>query len=162
MALVCLGLGTNLGDRLNELQLAADFLQYSVLADVQKSSIYQSAPIGPADQPFLNAVISGSTSLEPEKLLEVCKEHESRRQRDFSQPRWSNRPIDIDIISYGDRILEYEGLKIPHPEYANRLFVLYPLQEIFPDWTDPISKKPIEELIRKAPVISIQTTSFTW
>ena len=162
MALVCLGLGSNLNDRMNEIQLAGSWLAGSILGEMRKSSIYESEPIGVADQPFLNAVAAGVTSLEPYELLQRCKEHESRRRRDFSLPKWSNRPIDIDIIGYDDEIIRTDSLKIPHPEYANRLFVLYPLKEIFPDWSDPISRTPIQRLVQLAPEMSIKKTSFTW
>lgn len=162
MALVCLGLGSNLKDRLQELSLAAEWLEESIFEGIHKSAVYESEPVGIADRPFLNAVVAGRTSIDPYSLLKSCKEHETRRQRDFSLPRWSNRPIDIDIISYDDEIITDEILKIPHPEYANRLFVLYPLLEIFPNWKDPYYRTPIQRSIQMAPKMSIQKTSFTW
>ena len=96
------------------------------------SSLYETEPVGEVlDQPdFLNAAVRIRTDLDPEDLLAVCKEIEAERGRDFSAPRHSPRPVDLDLLLLGDIELETEGLTLPHPEVTSRRFVLEPLLEL--------------------------------
>lgn len=144
---VVIALGSNLGDRLEYLKAARSSLSQRLSVSVQSAPVYESEPVGKADQPFLNTVISFYTSLEPEKLLFICKDIERRLGRDFSAERWDNRVIDLDIISYGDKTVDTRFLTIPHPEYRKRLFVLLPLADLFPTRIDPVTKTPIPLLI---------------
>ena len=97
------------------------------------SSFLSTAPWGAADQPrFLNAVAEIRTGLEPVALLQALKELEARMGRVPSY-RWGPRLIDLDIILYGERVVDVPGLKIPHPQYREREFVLTPLREIAPE-----------------------------
>ncbi len=134
------------------------------LADdpVTASSLYESDPVGPADAPFLNAVIQLRSRVSPEKLLEAIKIFEQSEGRDLNAPRWSNRPVDIDIIAYGSRVQSGAGLTLPHPGYQERLFVLLPLQEIDPNWTDPADIKPLSQLIERAPLLRVYKTALKW
>ena len=137
---VTLGLGSNLGDREKTLQAALmRLLSDDVLVDPRASGLYETAPIGPAQGDYLNAVVVGSTILDPLQILHRCQSIEDDLGRDRSESRWGPRTIDIDILSvagtsgrYGDGILT-----LPHPEIANRRFVLLPWCELKPTETIP-------------------------
>jgi 2-amino-4-hydroxy-6-hydroxymethyldihydropteridine diphosphokinase len=94
---------------------------------------------------FLNTVVEADTSLRPEKLLETCLavEEENFRKRGGGK---ESRTLDIDIIFFGDQIVNQSGLTIPHPEFRNRRFVLEPLVEIAPSFVDPVTGKTVREL----------------
>jgi len=145
-AFVYLGLGSNLGDRESNLAQALAMLVEKVRLE-KYSSIYETEPVGYSEQPnFLNMVCSGSTDLDPLKLLAFVKEIE----KDFGRvPSFPNapRPIDIDILFYDDQIIRSESLTIPHSRIVERAFVLVPLSEIAPELVHPESRKRIEELL---------------
>ncbi len=103
------------------------------------SSGYETEPVGEiTDQPdFLNAAIRVATELEPEQLLDACKSIEAERGRTFADARHSPRPLDIDLLLFGNLELETERLRIPHPEVTSRRFVLAPLLELDPEITLP-------------------------
>ncbi len=148
MVTAYLGLGSNLGNRQGNLDKALDFLVQRL--QVKKvSSIYDTEPVGNINQPrFLNLVCQVSTGLEPTALLTLVKGIESKLGR---LPHTSNapRPIDIDILFYGDQVIETPELVVPHPRLAERAFVLVPLVEITPDLVHPVSGKTVEELVRE-------------
>jgi 2-amino-4-hydroxy-6-hydroxymethyldihydropteridine diphosphokinase len=98
------------------------------------SSVYETEPVGEIlDQPdFLNAAVRIRTDLEPEDLLRLCKAIEVELGRMFGGPRHGPRPIDIDLLLFGDAKLESESLTLPHPEVSTRRFVLIPLLELDP------------------------------
>ena len=132
--LAYIGLGSNLENPLQQIKTAIDDLQS--LADiniVSVSSLYQSPPMGPADQPdYINAVLALETSLNPHQLLDALQSVEQLHGR-VRKRHWGERTLDLDILLYGDQILDDERLKIPHPGMHERAFVLYPLAEIAPD-----------------------------
>ena len=103
------------------------------------SSGYETEPVGEVlDQPdFLNAAIRIRTELEPEALLDLCKEIEAERGRALDAPRHSPRPLDVDLLLLGDLELSTDRLTLPHPEVTSRRFVLAPLLELDPDLTLP-------------------------
>ena len=103
------------------------------------SSAYETEPVGEVlDQPdFLNAAIRIRTELEPEALLDLCKEIEAERGRALDAPRHSPRPLDVDLLLLGDLELSTDRLTLPHPEVTSRRFVLAPLLELDPDLTLP-------------------------
>ena len=143
--LLYLSLGTNLGNRLANLQNAISSLPPKVSPLVQ-SSVYESEPWGYSDQPaFLNQVISANTDLEPSVLLTFLKDTEVRlgRQQTF---RFGPRLIDLDILFYDSLVLETSSLTIPHPRIAERAFILIPLAEIAPDLVHPVLGKSIQLL----------------
>jgi 2-amino-4-hydroxy-6-hydroxymethyldihydropteridine diphosphokinase len=133
---VYLALGANLGDRLRHLGEAVRRL--ADLGEIEATSwVYESAPMGGLDQPlYLNAVVRMRTDLEPAALLKAVKEIERTMGRKPAE-RWASRPIDIDIVLYGNRVIVDETLVIPHPGMRDRNFVLRPLLDIEPDLTDP-------------------------
>lgn len=157
-----IALGSNQGNKLKYLKDAHLFLRSISESPIVSSSLYETEPIGPADKPFLNALVRISTVQTPEQLLKTLKEFESSLGRDFHAPRWSNRPIDLDIIAMQKVHIELDWLQIPHKEYSHRRFVLVPLQEIEPSWIDQASGNSIAELIEKAPQSSVQKLDVSW
>jgi len=144
---VYLALGSNLGDRLANLETAN--LELSVqFALEKKSPVYETPPWGYEQQPaFLNQVISGKTTLTPQNLLKFAKEieHKMGRQETF---RNGPRVIDIDILVFGDLTLNTPELVIPHPRIAERAFVLVPLVDIAPQLLIPGQKLLTSELLQ--------------
>lgn len=132
--MICLGLGSNLGDREGNIAAAVARLAGWPGVTVERvSSIYETAPVGYTDQPdFLNAVIAVRTTLTPHELLAACLavERELGRER---KVRWGPRTVDIDVLFYEDVVLDADGLTLPHPRFHERCFVLVPLAEIAGD-----------------------------
>jgi 2-amino-4-hydroxy-6-hydroxymethyldihydropteridine diphosphokinase len=134
-----LGLGSNVGDRAGHLRAAIATLAERGVEVEAVSSAYETEPVGEVlDQPdFLNAAIRVRTELEPEELLDLCKEIEVERGRDLEAPRHSRRPLDIDLLLLGDLELSTGRLTLPHPEVVSRRFVLAPLLELDPELALP-------------------------
>jgi 2-amino-4-hydroxy-6-hydroxymethyldihydropteridine diphosphokinase len=143
---VFIALGTNIGDRLANLQRAKDSLQPSIKI-LRESSIYETEPWGYADQPdFYNQVIEVRTRLKPMTLLVRLKDIEKDMGREISF-RNGPRVIDLDILFYGKHILDEDRLHIPHPELHKRAFVLIPLAEIAPNFIHPLLRKPVKSFL---------------
>jgi len=114
-----------------------------------KSSIYETAAWGKADQPsFLNQVVEINTKLLPDQLLSVTQAIETGLGRKRKE-RWGPRIIDIDILFYGDHIINLPDLIIPHPAIAERRFTLVPMNEIAPMWIHPLSGATMEQLLAR-------------
>ena len=142
---VCLGLGSNLGDREGNLKLALTHLS-RLIRLCQCSTIYETEPLGYKDQPrFLNAVCYGDTLLGAEELLRNIKDIERLIGRIPTFPN-GPRSIDLDILLFGCEVVTTPDLVIPHPRMAERAFVLLPLSEIAPLWVHPVLGKTILEL----------------
>jgi 2-amino-4-hydroxy-6-hydroxymethyldihydropteridine diphosphokinase len=131
-----LGLGSNLGDRVANLQFGLDGLAIRAGQVVAISPVYETQPVGgPAQPDFLNAVVVVETELSPRKLLVVAKALEAEAGREPTDPerRWGPRPLDIDILTVGDLRIDEPDLVVPHPKIHQRAFVLAPLADVAPD-----------------------------
>ena len=126
-----LGLGSNIGDRKQQLLKAIDLIgNIKGIKVTKQSSIYETAPIGYTDQPnFLNLCLEIETELSPQQLLKHCLDIEQQLHR-VREIRWGPRTLDIDILLYSDDIIETDNLSVPHPRMQERAFVLIPLNDI--------------------------------
>ena len=149
MTTILLSLGSNLGDRLNHLRSAIELLRASRMKIFRCSGVYETEPVELVDQPdFLNMAVAGRTPLGPEDVLAACQEIEQRLGRRRPQ---GARTIDIDLLYYGTLQLSMKDLELPHPRLHERRFVLIPLQEIAPDFLDPVRNQTIESLLKHCP-----------
>ena len=149
MAKVYLSLGSNLGDRLSNIQQAVCLLNLDNDVKLLKaSSFYEAEPWGGvAKNWFVNAIIEVSTSLSPEELLIVIKRIEAQLGRERSENReYTDRTIDIDILFYDDKLINTENLVIPHRFFHKRAFMLVPMLEIAQDFVHPLFHKTVSEL----------------
>lgn len=147
--IVYLGLGSNLDDRVGAVQQALRFLSdHEEIRVLSTSSFYETEPVGFRDQEwFVNAAVALDTSLAPEELLEVCQRIENvlGRLRDPKNPM-GPRTIDIDILFYGDLVLNEPDLILPHPRLHQRACMLVPMLEVNSRMVHPTLKRTIEQL----------------
>ena len=150
MTKVYIGLGSNLGNREENLVSAISRIDaYDELCIISKSGFHETKPVGGPPQPdYVNCVIELETEIEPQTLLGMFKKIEIELGRK-SGVRWGPRIIDLDILLYGDRVVNDHNLKIPHERMHERIFVLEPLCEISPDITHPVLRKNISELLKE-------------
>jgi 2-amino-4-hydroxy-6-hydroxymethyldihydropteridine diphosphokinase len=146
---VVVALGSNLGDRRGHLHWAVDRLR-DLLSDLRVSSYIETEPVGVPDAqpPYLNAVVVGTATTRAEALLAELLRLEGERGRVRNAPL-AARTLDLDLILYGDLILDRAGLTLPHPRFRERRFVLEPLVEIAPDVRDPVTGKTARELLAR-------------
>lgn len=145
---IALGLGTNIGNRLQQLEKAVNLLvDHRIIMDWVCSPIYESIPQLPKDAPkrweclkYLNMAVTAYTSYSPQELLKQVKFIEQKMGR-VEGAFWSPRPIDIDILLYEDQLIQQDDLIIPHPYLLERDFALVPLADICPDRDYPIPSK---------------------
>ena len=125
-----IALGTNLGNKTENLQAGLEKLVGYETSVLKESSLYTTKPWGGVEQDdFLNQVVLVETALEPLELLKALKSIEGEVGR-TETVRWGPRVLDMDILTYGDEVVDLENLQIPHPQIANRSFVLVPLLEL--------------------------------
>jgi 2-amino-4-hydroxy-6-hydroxymethyldihydropteridine diphosphokinase len=145
---VAIALGSNLGDRQSHLEYAVARLR-RLLTDVSVSSWYDTAPVGVMPQPrFLNGALTGATAASAADLLTALLAIERERGRDRPHSG-APRTLDLDLIFYDNQVIDTPGLRVPHPRYRERLFVLQPLAEIAPDWRDPETGETVGDLKRR-------------
>jgi 2-amino-4-hydroxy-6-hydroxymethyldihydropteridine diphosphokinase len=144
---VAISLGSNLGDRRAHLEYAVDALQLD-LTEISVSTFLETEPVGvgPEHGVYLNAAVVGRTELSARVLLERLLEIEEERGRARPYPM-APRTLDLDLILYGEEIIQEYGLTVPHPRFRERGFVLGPLAEIAPEMIDPTTRQTISELL---------------
>jgi 2-amino-4-hydroxy-6-hydroxymethyldihydropteridine diphosphokinase len=142
-SLVYVGLGGNLGDARRHVSRAIDELnEIPGCWLLARSSLYRSAPMGPVEQGwFVNAVAGLRAELEPLDLLHYLQDLERSHGRVRGGERWGPRTLDLDILLFGDRIVDRPGLTIPHPGLTARNFVVYPLLQLAPDLVLPDGRR---------------------
>src|SRR5262249_8659651 len=148
---VYLAFGSNLGDREEYLRAGMRGLSARGINIIRCASLYSTEPLEILDQPwFLNTVLVAGTDFGPDELLRTCMEVEKENNRLRDQSK-SPRTLDIDIIFYGNRIIETPNLVVPHPSFVARRFVLVPLAEIAADFIDPRTGKTVQQLLQICP-----------
>ena len=145
--LAAIGIGSNVGDRRSHLDYAVSQLR-SLLLGLRVSTYCETAPVSVTgvQPPFLNAAAVGEAALSPRELLEALLAVERARGRERPFPG-AARTLDLDLLLYGDAELDEAGLKVPHPRFRERRFVLEPLAQIAPDLRDPATGRTIRELL---------------
>lgn len=150
MKKVFLGIGTNLGNREASLKGAIECIKESIGTVVSTSSVYETEPWGfSSDDQFLNMVVEVETVLKPSGLLGRMLMIEAKMGRLRSGEGYSSRLIDLDILLFGNIVMNTKSLVIPHPRLHERKFVLVPLSEIAPDVVHPVLKKDIKTLLKE-------------
>lgn len=146
---VAIALGSNLGDRAAHLQYAVDRLR-DFLNNLRVSSFIETEPVDvPEPQPtYLNAVAAGETDLPAAEVMKMLLAIEAERGRTRSTAR-ASRTLDLDLILYGDQVIDEGALRLPHPRFRDRLFVLEPMNEIAPEMVDPVTGLTVTELLAK-------------
>jgi 2-amino-4-hydroxy-6-hydroxymethyldihydropteridine diphosphokinase len=144
---VAVAIGSNLGERESHLDFARSRLR-AILCDFRASTTRETAAVGmPGDQPpFLNAALVGTTSMAPRELMAELLAIESDRGRERPFPG-AARTLDLDLVLFGDQMVDQPGLIVPHPRFRERRFVLEPLAEIAPGLRDPVTGKTVLDLL---------------
>lgn len=146
---IAIGLGCNLGNRLDTLKIAAQMIKEEILENAVSSSVYETAPWGIKEQPpFFNAVIVGLCEWKPAALVNYLKSLEAQLGRTRTVKN-GPREIDLDLLAYGENIFEAEGVRVPHPGIAERDFVLVPMVEVWGGWVHPIAKLSVGKLFEQ-------------
>ncbi len=144
-----IALGSNLGDSYTILESALKTLaQTPGLLLQAQSPIYRTVAVGPPQPDYLNACALLATPLEPDQFLQILLKTETQFGR-IRRERWGARLLDLDLLLFDDLILHQPHLEIPHPRMTERAFVLVPLNDIIPDWIEPISGKSIAALVQQ-------------
>lgn len=147
-ATVYVGLGSNEGDREAQLVSALEALsRIDAVAVLRCSSLFESAPVGPPQPRYLNAVVALECGLPPQRLLCILKQIEKDLGRRSEGPRWGPRPIDLDILLWEGEIVADPNLQVPHLELHKRRFALEPLAELAPEAEHPVLGMSVVELL---------------
>jgi len=143
---VAVAMGSNLGERREHLEFAVEALRLD-LSDMKVSTFIETQPVGVGGEhgPYLNGALAGRTQLSPHDLLERLLEIETERGRSRPYPK-APRTLDLDLILFGDVVLNDDRLHVPHPHFREREFVLAPLGEIAADMIDPVTGKTVAAL----------------
>lgn len=151
-SLCYIGLGSNLGCSVDYLKSAIESLRLNDrIHDLQVSNFYLSKPHGPQDQPdYVNAVAQFYSDYDPHDLLWALQKIEKNNDRKRNGQRWGARTLDLDLLLYGNIIIDTETLTVPHPWMCDRSFVIYPLQELSPKLVFP-DGRTLAQCISKVP-----------
>jgi 2-amino-4-hydroxy-6-hydroxymethyldihydropteridine diphosphokinase len=142
-------LGSNVGNRALNLEKARNLISFRIGKIEKESKIFETAPWGNTNQPsFYNQCITIHCAISPLEVLRICKKIEEIVGR-IETEKWGPRIIDIDILAYGDIVLELSDLSIPHPHLQDRRFALEPMNTLAPDWIHPLLKKNTSELLNE-------------
>ncbi len=161
-ATVYVGLGSNEGDRESHLVAALDALSHiDAVAVLACSSLFDSAPVGPPQPRFLNAVVALECGLPPQRLLGILQhiEKDLGRRR---EERWGPRTIDLDILFWEDQVIADPNLQVPHLELHKRRFALEPLAELAPHLLHPVLGVSVKELLGKLAPQDVHRSEATW
>lgn len=154
---VYLGLGSNLAEPVAQIKSARKAI--AAIAGVRElacSSLYRSSPMGPQNQPdYINAVMLISATLSPQTLLRALHRIEHAHGRERKGQRWGARTLDLDILLYGEQLIDLPDLVVPHTGIAERPFVLLPLAEITPDLIIP-GKGKVTDLLAHCPLLGLE------
>jgi 2-amino-4-hydroxy-6-hydroxymethyldihydropteridine diphosphokinase len=148
---IYLSLGSNIGDRAQNIAYALEQLASQGVRVLKRSSLYETEPVELREQEwFLNCVTEIETTLRSQELMQVLLKIERSMGRERTVPK-GPRVIDMDILLFGSEVVKESHLEIPHPRMADRRFVLVPLAEISPDAMHPITKKTVQRLLEDTP-----------
>lgn len=155
---VAIGMGGNVGNPRRAFRNALHILS-SLLRNPKISPLYRTSPVGgPSDQPeYLNAVVVGTTSLTAQALLTLLRKSEISAGRKPGGPRNAPRPLDLDLLLYGNERITTRRLTVPHPRMASRLFVLVPLADVAPRRVVPGTGKTVARLLAEARRLSTES-----
>ena len=150
------GLGSNLGDRAAYLLLGLSALSRLPKTHLLRlSPVYETDPVGPPQPPYLNVVAELETELSPTGLLAEMLRVEKALGRERRE-RWGPRTLDLDLLLYGDLVLEEAGLSVPHPRLHERAFVLVPLLDLLPEGRHPLLGQSFAELLASLDASSVR------
>lgn len=157
MIRVYIALGSNLAKPVDQVNCALEALAHMPRTKlVVCSAFYRSKPLGPQNQPdFLNAVVALDTELPPEELLDCTQAIEQNQGRVRKLERWGPRTLDLDMLLYGDRVINTERLTVPHYDMKNREFMLYPLAEIAPELIFPDGES-LQTVLTRVPLNGLE------
>ena len=154
-----IALGSNLGDSRAIVNAAIEKLAKTpaIVVDAY-SHPYQTVAVGPPQPDYINVCALLSTTLPPLTLLQTLLAIEAQFGR-VRRERWGPRTLDLDLLLYGDRVVDLPQLQIPHPRMRDRAFVLVPLAEIAPNWIEPVSGQAIRDLVKAVDCSGVQLTA---
>ncbi|MDD4150329.1 MAG: 2-amino-4-hydroxy-6-hydroxymethyldihydropteridine diphosphokinase [Bacteroidales bacterium] len=148
METIYLGIGGNLGNRLENINSAINHITKDIVRPDKISSVYLSEPWGfEHAKYFTNVVIALKTDMLVKDILQIVLNIENKMKRIRTSSGYQGRTMDIDILYYGNKVIKTQNLEIPHPKIEDRLFVLLPIKEISPNFCSPVSGKHINNLI---------------